>query len=122
MKAPLRCTTLLLVICICFVACALTQDSPSAEPGQHSSAAPASEAASSMITIPGPLRSFLRMAGISQKVSPDEVVPLLARNVFSQGYEGSPTKGHPTEFLILLSRYVQQARELANLAGSDHVI
>ena len=75
-----------------------------------------------MITIPGPLRSFLRMAGISQKVSQKEVVPLLARNVFSQGYEGSPTKGHPTEFLILLARYVQQARELANLAGSDHVI
>ena len=77
---------------------------------------------SSSLTIPGPMRSFLRMAGISQKVSAEEVVPLLARNVFSQGYEGSPTKGHPTEFLLLLIRYVEQARDLSNLAGPEHVI
>jgi hypothetical protein len=64
----------------------------------------------------------MRMAGISQKVSAAEVVPLLARNVFSQGYEGSPTKGRPTEFLNLLIRYVQQARELAELAGAEQVI
>src|SRR5580692_2799059 len=71
------------------------------------------------VTIPGPLRSFMRMAGISQKVTPDEVVPLLAHNVFAQGYEGSRDGGRPTEFLILLSRYVHQARELAVLAGPD---
>ncbi|HXY04651.1 MAG TPA: hypothetical protein VEI49_13850 [Terriglobales bacterium] len=122
MKSPLRCMTLLLAICISSLLSAYAQNSTSADPsGQHSTAA-VSAVASSAITIPGPLRSFLRMAGISQKISQEEVVPLLARNVFSQGYEGSPTKGHPTEFLILLSRYVQQARELANLAGSDHVI
>ena len=40
-------------------------------------------------TIPGPLRSFLRMAGISQKVSPDDVLPLLARNVFMEGYRAA---------------------------------
>ncbi len=74
-----------------------------------------SDAAS--VVIPGPLRSFLRMAGISQKISPDEVMPLLAHNVFTQGYEGSRDGGRPTEFLILLSRYVRQARELAVLAG-----
>jgi hypothetical protein len=72
--------------------------------------------------IPGPLRSFMRMAGISQKVAPDEVVPLLAHSVFSQGYEGWETRGRPTEFLILLTRYVRQARELSGLAGSDGVI
>jgi len=72
----------------------------------------------SMVTIPGPLRSFLRMAGISQKISPDEVLPLLARNVFTLGYQGS----RPTEFLILLNRYVHQARELTALAGQDSVI
>ena len=27
--------------------------------------------------IPGPMRNFLRMAAISQKISPDEVLPLL---------------------------------------------
>jgi hypothetical protein len=79
--------------------------------------APPSEVAT--IIIPGPLRSFLRMAGISQKASPDEVVALLAHNVFTQGYEGYQNKGRPTEFLILLSRYVHQAKELAVLAGPD---
>jgi hypothetical protein len=59
------------------------------------------------------------MAGISQKVSQEEVIPLLSRNVFLLGYEGSQTRVRPTEFLILLSRYVQQARELTVLAGAD---
>ena len=69
--------------------------------------------------IPGPQRSFLRMAGISQKIAPDEVLPLLSRNVFIEGYE----LARPTEFLILLRRYVVQARELAALAaGSGMVI
>jgi hypothetical protein len=62
------------------------------------------------------------MAGISQKVSPEEVMPLLARNVFVLGYERGWPKGRPSEFLILLTRYVQQARELAALAGPDGVI
>src|SRR5262249_10899056 len=74
-------------------------------------------------TIPGPLRSFLRMAGISQKVTPEEVLPLLARNVELRGDSGSPDRGgHPTEFLILLERYVRQARELQALAGAQGVI
>ncbi len=59
------------------------------------------------------------MAGISQKISPEDVLALLGRNVFAQGYG---VGGRPTEFLILLSRYLQQARELALLAGSDGVI
>jgi len=88
----------------------------SAEP-----AAPPTEA-TSVIVIPGPLRSFLRMAGISQKISPEEVVPLLAHNVFTQGYEGSRDGGRPTEFLILLNRYVHQAKELTLLAGPDGAI
>jgi hypothetical protein len=74
------------------------------------------------LSIPGPLRSFLRMAGISQKISPEEVAPLLARNVFQMGYDGQGTKRHPTEFLLLLIRYVQQARELSALAGPDGVL
>jgi hypothetical protein len=66
--------------------------------------------------IPGPLRSFLRMAGISQKIAPEEVLPLLGRNVFMEGYESSKK----TEFLLLLSRYVVQARELSNLAAASN--
>ncbi len=77
---------------------------------------------SANLTIPGPLRSFLRMAGISQKVLPEEVMPLLARNVFILGYQGQFPKGRPSEFLILLTRYVHQARELAAMAGPDGVI
>ena len=74
----------------------------------------------SQFVIPGPQRSFLRMAGISQKISAEEVLPLLSRNVFTQGFEGS---SRPTEFLILLRRYVVQARELTQLAaGSGMVI
>jgi hypothetical protein len=61
----------------------------------------------------------MRMAGISQKATLEEVLPLLAHNVFAQGYEGSRDGGRPTEFLILLSRYVHQAKELATLAGAD---
>jgi hypothetical protein len=76
-------------------------------------------ASTDQVTIPGPLRSFLRMAGISQKVQPEEVLPLLSRNIFAQGYVGA---SRPTEFLLLLASYVQQARELTSLAGPDGAI
>jgi hypothetical protein len=122
MKHPLYLFVPLAVLC-CVCACfgppvyAATPQNPSASQDQVlQSHEPATA------TIPGPLRSFLRMAGISQKITPDEVMPLLARNVFIIGYEGSGAGAHPTEFLILLRRYVQQARELAALAGKDGVI
>ena len=76
----------------------------------------------SQITIPGPLRSFERMAGISQKIPPEQLMPLLARNVYVQGYIGWKDSGTPTEFLILLGRYVNQAKELAALAGESGVV
>ncbi|HLI03098.1 MAG TPA: hypothetical protein VKU93_02400 [Terracidiphilus sp.] len=69
------------------------------------------------VPIPGPLRSFLRMAGISQEISPDEVLPMLARNVFLHGYEN----GRSTEFLILIDRYLHQARELQSIAGNGEI-
>ena len=82
--------------------------------------APASAAS---VAIPGPLRSFLRMAGISQKISTEEVLPLLARNVAVEGYQGRKDRtGRPTEFLILLKRYVEQARQLVTLAGPEGTI
>jgi len=75
------------------------------------------------VSIPGPLRSFLRMAGISQKISDEEVLPLLARNVAVEGYQGRKDRqGTPTEFLILLKRYVGQARDLVALAGPEGVL
>jgi hypothetical protein len=72
------------------------------------------------VVIPGPLRSFLRMAGISQKVSPDEVMPMLAHSISLQGYKG----GTETEFLHLLDRYVHLAREVrtfSDASGRIHV-
>ncbi len=72
------------------------------------------------IAIPGPLRPFLRMAGISQEISTPEVLPLLARNAFLYGHQ----LGKRTEYLLLEDRYVEQARELQPLAvdnGSIHV-
>lgn len=84
---------------------------------------PATDSAgTASVTIPGPLRSFLRMAAISQKASTDEVLPLLARNVFIEGYEGYQSSRHATEFLILLRRYVQQARELSSLTDRHGVL
>jgi hypothetical protein len=67
------------------------------------------------VIIPGPLPSFLRMAGLRQRVSSQEVLPLLARNVLLHGYQ----TGRPTEYLILLRRYYRQAEELSALAGPD---
>ena len=74
-------------------------------------------------TIPGPLRSFLRMTGVSQQISPEEVLPLVARSVATLGYHGNQKdSGSPTEFLILVERYLQEARELQTLAGPENVI
>ncbi len=70
------------------------------------------------IDIPGPLHSFLRMTGISQEITPADVLPLLARNAFLYGHVGDKR----TEYLVLADRYVQQARELRPLAGGDGVI
>ena len=69
-------------------------------------------------TIPGPLRSFERMAGISAKASPEEVLPILAHEMNVRGY----VRRRPTEYLALLRRYLQQARELVALAGPEAVI
>src|SRR5260370_20118953 len=60
----------------------------------------------------------MRMAAISQKVTPEDVLPLLARNVFMQGYQ----RGTPTECVLWLGRYVQQARELQIVAGTANTI
>lgn len=64
------------------------------------------------VVIPGPLRSLERMAGISQEAAPADVLSLLARNIYTQGYQ----QDKPTEFLLLIERYLQQAKELRVLA------
>lgn len=108
MKFPLRLSAVLVTGLLCLCTCA-------SDVAQTVSSAPPPE---STITIPGPLRSFMRMAGISQKAALDDVLPLLARNVYLEGDQD----GRPTEFLLLLDRYVQQARELQALAASNGTI
>jgi hypothetical protein len=58
------------------------------------------------------------MAGISQEVPTDQVLPLLARNTYLLGYN----EATQTEFLRLLNRYLHQAKELQILAGSTGTI
>ncbi|HVB33954.1 MAG TPA: hypothetical protein VNJ52_06215 [Patescibacteria group bacterium] len=84
--------------------------------------APASE---SQTVIPGPLRSFERMAAISQEAASENVLPLFALNVFMHGYGSSRNRqrgGRPTEYLILVRGYLRQARRLQALAGARGVI
>jgi len=76
------------------------------------------------ITIPGPMRSFARMAAISADVQPDDVLPALARNVVLNGYQASHSNEEleETEYLKLVHRYLSQARELEKLAGEEKII
>ena len=102
------------VCCLARAAGAASSAGPTA--GDESTVARRSET----IPIPGPLRSFLRMAGISQESTPADVLPLLARNAFLYGHQ----LGKKTEYLVLEDRYVQQARALQPLAvdnGSIHI-
>lgn len=123
MKHLLRRPVLLSTGILCLLACPLAawaqaNSSSQRKPSRNSPGGSSLSRAADGVVIPGPLRSFLRMAGISQKIPADEVLPLLSRNVFMQGY----SQQKATEFLILLDRYVQQARELQILAGSNATI
>jgi len=77
-----------------------------------------------MVTIPGPLPSFARMAALSPDLEPDSLLPALARNVVTNGYQASSNSEalDQTEYLKLVIRYVSQASELAKLAGKDSTI
>jgi hypothetical protein len=77
-----------------------------------------------LATIPGPVRSFARMAALSPDASPEDVLPALARNVVTNGYQASHNNEalEQTEYLKLVHRYLSQARELEKLAGDGQVI
>ena len=96
--------------------------SPAASAGGDKSAPRGPEPPSPTLAIPGPLQSFLRMAAVSRKVAPEEVLPLLSHQVVLDGFGGSSRSSSPTEYLILVRRYVDQARELQTLAGPDGTI
>jgi hypothetical protein len=77
----------------------------------------------STVTIPGPVMLFQRIAAISRKAPPADVLPFLARNVVIDGYHHAQEKNRkPTEFLKLLDAYLDQARELQGIAdASGHI-
>jgi hypothetical protein len=76
------------------------------------------------VAIPGPLRSFARMAAMPPETNPDEILTALARNIVTNGYQASHSNEEleQTEYLKLVHRYVSQARELQDLAGEKKVI
>lgn len=77
----------------------------------------------SMISIPGPLSSFARMAALSPDVAPEELLPALARNIVTNGYEASGNEAlQQTEYLRLLVRYIGQARELQAMARNQKIV
>jgi hypothetical protein len=77
----------------------------------------------STVTIPGPLSSFARMAALSPDLAPVELLPALARNVVTNGYEAIGNEAlQQTEYLRLVIRYIGQARELQAMANKDHKI
>lgn len=89
-------------------------------------AAPASAPApkTSTIEIPGPLRSFARMAALAPDLSPDDLLTALARNVVTNGYQAASSSEalDQTEYLKLVVKYLSQARELAKLAGETKTL
>ena len=72
------------------------------------------------IEIPGPLRSFARMAALSPDLRADDLLPAMARNVVTNGYRAGPSNEglEQTEYLSLVLRYLTQARELEHFRGS----
>ncbi len=77
----------------------------------------------STVTIPGPLSSFARMAALSPDLAPEDLLPSLARNVVTNGYEASGNEALvQTEYLRLLIRYIGQARELQAMTNKDRKI
>lgn len=79
---------------------------------------------SGSIEIPGPLRSFARMAALSPDLAPEDILLALARNIVTNGYQavsGSESL-EQTEYLKLVVRYLGQAREIERLTGPNKLL
>jgi tetratricopeptide (TPR) repeat protein len=64
------------------------------------------------ISIPGPIRSFARMAALSPDIQPDNLLAALARNVVTNGYQAS----HANE--LTGGDRISQARASVFVAGA----
>ncbi|HUQ90892.1 MAG TPA: hypothetical protein VM120_04360 [Bryobacteraceae bacterium] len=78
----------------------------------------------STVEIPGPIRSFARMAALSPDLSSADILGALARNVVTNGYQAASSSEalDQTEYLKLVVKYLSQARELSKLAGEAKAI
>ncbi len=76
------------------------------------------------INLPGPQRSFNRMAALSPDLRSEDLLGALARNVVTNGYQAASSNEalEPTEYLKLVTRYLSQARELEKLANTEGMI
>ena len=94
--------------------------------GKDLSLAPSAHAKDSAqrVQIPGPLRSFARMAALTPEMRAEDLLGALARNIVTNGYQAANSNEalEQTEYLKLIIRYLSQARELEKLAGTDKVI
>ncbi len=93
-------------------------------PGNLPPAKPAAPDAAPFLEIPGPLRSFARMAALSPDLRAEGLMPALARNVVTSGYQAVTGNEalDQTEYLKLVVRYLSQARELDRLSGASKQI
>jgi hypothetical protein len=94
-------------------------------PAAGPSAPPANPAGDRQyVEIPGPLRSFGRMAAVASDSLPEDVLPALARNVVTNGFQAAHSNEalEQTEYLKLVHRYISQAREIEKLAGADKIL
>ena len=76
------------------------------------------------IEIPGPLSAFARMTAITPELAPKQVMSALARNVVISGFRSSGPEGgmSETEYLRLVFRYLDHAKELEKLAGPSKML
>lgn len=76
------------------------------------------------IEIPGPLAAFARMTAITPELAPEQIVSALARNIVISGFRSSGPEGGmvETEYLRLVFRYLEQARDLERLAGASRML
>ncbi len=85
---------------------------------------PRAAASTGFADIPGPIRSFSRMAALSPDLTSEELLGALARNVVTNGYQaaGNNEGLDQTEYLKLVYRYLSQAKELEKLSKEQRIV
>jgi hypothetical protein len=74
--------------------------------------------------LPGPAESFRRMAALSSQTPDGQLLAALTRNLFTLGFHYSQrqSRSAPTEYLLLLQRYVEMARELEKMGDAGGML